>query len=119
MIGGGRARAIVRGILWPGGDGASIAGDLTRRGVPALMNLPGGREPPRVVLGSTVQNGAVLALETTVLTCAVEEVNPNLKVGIELGKSAASGCSTSESLRSSRAATCVVQVGSAVSSRNV
>ena len=49
LIGGGRARAIVRGILWPGGHGASesIAGDLTRRGVPALtgMNLPGGREP--------------------------------------------------------------------------
>jgi hypothetical protein len=50
-----------------------------------------------LVLGSTVQSGVALALETTVLTCAVEDVTP------KVGKSAA--CSTSESLRSSESAT--------------
>ena len=52
-----------------------------------------------LVLGSTVQNGVALALETTVLTstCAGEDVTP------KVGKSAA--CSTSESLRSSESAT--------------
>ncbi len=52
-----------------------------------------------LVLESTVQNGVALALETTVLTCAVQDVTP------KVGNLKSAACSTSESLRSSESAT--------------